>query len=161
MTKEQFIEGYCRRSEITREAFDRDFVALPCNCEQDGCNGWAAVDNDQDAIKHHMEFDAPFQARLEWERERAGSAALVKEGVQPIPDHIKFQVKVDSMPYISGVALRESLSSLESLTPEAYRLAYRQGTGKFVLQGAFRRTQQWGNRFTFVEWRDLPTEMLP
>lgn len=160
MTKDEFIEGYCRRSEITREAFDRDFVALPCNCEQDGCNGWAAIDNDEDSIKHHMEFSAPLQARLEWERERAMASALVKEGGQPIPLPSSFTVKVDSMPYISGELLREGNTS-ESLTPEAYRLAYRQGVGQFVLQGAFRRTQQWGNRFTFVEWRDLPTEMLP
>ena len=54
MTKEQFISGYCERSHITRESFDKYQVALPCDCEADICNGWAAVSNKPDFIKDHI-----------------------------------------------------------------------------------------------------------
>jgi len=40
MTKEEFITEYCRRSDITREYFDKHGEAVPCDCVYINCNGW-------------------------------------------------------------------------------------------------------------------------
>jgi hypothetical protein len=42
MTKEEFIEGHCQRSNITREQYDEHLVAIPCDCGEDLCEGWAS-----------------------------------------------------------------------------------------------------------------------
>jgi hypothetical protein len=42
MTKEEFIQGYCERSKITKEFFDIHLVAMPCDCEEENCKGWKA-----------------------------------------------------------------------------------------------------------------------
>ena len=56
MTKEEFILNYCRRSDLSAQVFARTLVALPCTCEQEGCNGWAAVAADAQSIAVHQEL---------------------------------------------------------------------------------------------------------
>jgi len=56
MTKEEFIEYYCRNSKITREYYDRYYVALPCNCGEYMCQGWASIRNNPDIIEDHKRF---------------------------------------------------------------------------------------------------------
>lgn len=55
-SRESFIEDYCKRSEVTREWLDVNFVALPCNCGESNCNGWAMVGNNPESIKMHNEL---------------------------------------------------------------------------------------------------------
>jgi hypothetical protein len=50
MTREQFIEGYVARSGIaehrTADGYSmcgRETFALPCQCDEEGCEGWAMV----------------------------------------------------------------------------------------------------------------------
>ncbi len=61
ITKEEFKKGYCDRSKITLEKYDKHFVALPCGCDCDGCEGWATISNDPQSIKGHMRFNAPVE----------------------------------------------------------------------------------------------------
>lgn len=56
LTRDEFIAAYCERSNITREVYDRQFVALPCGCEEEGCNGWATVSNDSPMTATHQEL---------------------------------------------------------------------------------------------------------
>ena len=44
MTKEEFEEGYARRSGVTVEwLHSKGQVAIPCDCGIDGCQGWQMV----------------------------------------------------------------------------------------------------------------------
>lgn len=43
MTREQFIAGYCERSNITWEKLSDWRDAVPCRCEEKECEGWAMV----------------------------------------------------------------------------------------------------------------------
>lgn len=40
MTKDEFIDGYCTRSGITREFFLLHGDAVPCDCGEGTCAGW-------------------------------------------------------------------------------------------------------------------------
>ncbi len=40
MTRDEFIDGYCKKSGITREFFFENGDAVPCDCGEDGCAGW-------------------------------------------------------------------------------------------------------------------------
>lgn len=53
MTKETFEQGYCERSDISIEFYNDHFVTLPCNCEEEGCDGWACISNNPLSIKAH------------------------------------------------------------------------------------------------------------
>jgi hypothetical protein len=53
MTKEEFENGYCERSEITKEFYNEHFVTLPCDCDYKGCEGWACINNDPLSIEAH------------------------------------------------------------------------------------------------------------
>jgi hypothetical protein len=57
MTKDEFIDYYCRNSQWVREQFEKHRVALPCYCGDDSCQGWASVTNDPDLIEEHMRHD--------------------------------------------------------------------------------------------------------
>ena len=46
MTKEEFIEGYCNPSKVTWEWLSQYLDAVPCDCGEDGCNGWRMVNKD-------------------------------------------------------------------------------------------------------------------
>lgn len=58
MTKEEFEQGYIERSKITREFYDKHMITLPCNCGAENCKGFAAVGNNEQTIKMHMELYA-------------------------------------------------------------------------------------------------------
>jgi hypothetical protein len=57
MTKQQFIKNYCERSGITEQEFLETQVALPCNCDYEDCEKWAAVSNNKLSIKAHNELN--------------------------------------------------------------------------------------------------------
>jgi len=59
MTKDDFIDSYCKRSNISRELFHRFKVALPCQCGDEACLGWAAISHDYGAITSHIKFYGP------------------------------------------------------------------------------------------------------
>ena len=63
MTKEEFEQGYCDRSNITREQYKEWFTTLQCACDYELCKGWAAVPNEPDIIKAHLELYAPKEAK--------------------------------------------------------------------------------------------------
>jgi hypothetical protein len=56
MEKEEFKRWYCNRSGITEAFFNEHFVVLPCQCNFDGCEGWAAVSNTPLSIKIHNDL---------------------------------------------------------------------------------------------------------
>lgn len=56
MTKEEFEERYCKRSDITLEFYHENFVTLPCDCGISGCKGWACVSNSPLSIKAHNDL---------------------------------------------------------------------------------------------------------
>lgn len=56
LTKEEFEENYARDSGITIEEYRETQVTLPCNCSYEGCKGWAAVSNNERAIKAHKDL---------------------------------------------------------------------------------------------------------
>lgn len=58
MSKEEFEIGYCEGSEITIEEYHNEYnqITLPCNCGEEGCQGWAAVTNIPLAVKAHVEL---------------------------------------------------------------------------------------------------------
>ena len=59
MTKEEFIAGYCERSQITWEELQPFQVALPCSCGDESCCGWAMVSNNPLSVQSHMQLYAP------------------------------------------------------------------------------------------------------
>jgi len=67
MTRDQFIEGYLTRSGLpmsakTKDGFrigDREYVALPCACGDEMCDGWAKVANDPEDIALHNRLHHP------------------------------------------------------------------------------------------------------
>jgi hypothetical protein len=56
MTKEDFEINYCNKSNITIETYNEYFVTLPCECNREGCQGWACVSNSPLLIKAHNEL---------------------------------------------------------------------------------------------------------
>lgn len=58
MTSDEFERSYCERSGITLEEYHNEFnlITLPCNCDHETCDGWAAVDNNQLSIKVHKDL---------------------------------------------------------------------------------------------------------
>lgn len=64
MTKDEFMKLYNqnRNSNGRRPPKDYfgtgDLVALPCNCGESCCHGWAAVDNNPEAITSHEKDNA-------------------------------------------------------------------------------------------------------
>lgn len=56
MTKEEFEEGYCKRSGISLDEYNKYEITLPCSCEDEDCEGWAAVSNNSLLIEAHKKF---------------------------------------------------------------------------------------------------------
>lgn len=54
MDRETFIAGYCERSKITRETYDAHRIALPCDCGDPDCHGWASVSRDANTVLDHL-----------------------------------------------------------------------------------------------------------
>jgi len=59
VTKDAFEERYCKESRISQEYYHSFRITLPCNCDYDGCEGWAAVGKDEDSIQAHLQFYGP------------------------------------------------------------------------------------------------------
>lgn len=58
MTREEFIAGWCRRSDMTWEEVQAEgWDAFPCHCGEDGCQGWQMYERGLMAlrIKHGLE----------------------------------------------------------------------------------------------------------
>lgn len=56
MNKDQFIAFYCSNSGKKWDDLKKHFVALPCNCGDESCHGWAMVSNDEFSIEIHNEL---------------------------------------------------------------------------------------------------------
>ena len=59
ITMEQFEDNYCQGSGITKQYYREHRVTLPCNCEYEGCQGWASIRNVWDGIQHQLIFCLP------------------------------------------------------------------------------------------------------
>jgi Papain family cysteine protease len=59
ITQQEFIDGYCKRSNVTWEKLSQTRVALPCRCDDPTCDGWAMVFNDPVSVKDHLSTNAP------------------------------------------------------------------------------------------------------
>lgn len=53
MNAEEFEKGFIERSEITQEFYSEHMVTLPCTCNGEDCEGFAAVSNNELSIKAH------------------------------------------------------------------------------------------------------------
>lgn len=72
MTKDEFIDVYLSRSELTlyrtSDGFEIDglrSVALPCACGEDSCEGWAMIPDNSWNIRNHLFFRGPDEGRPE------------------------------------------------------------------------------------------------
>lgn len=54
MTRDEFEEYYCTNSQISRPFYHSNFLTLPCNCGEEGCQGWAAVSNNSLSVKKEI-----------------------------------------------------------------------------------------------------------
>lgn len=64
MTQDEFEKAYAARSGMSMDAFRRTWIGLPCKCGKLGCEGWAAVPRDPEAIAGHLAFYAPGTNRM-------------------------------------------------------------------------------------------------
>lgn len=51
MTAEEFEEGYCKRSGITRGYYSKYYITMTCNCDYKGCEGYAKILNTPESIE--------------------------------------------------------------------------------------------------------------
>lgn len=62
MTKEEFIDYYTKNANLQRYRTEDGYsvpgriprIALPCNCEYEGCMGWVMIPNEPDRIDDHL-----------------------------------------------------------------------------------------------------------
>ena len=59
MNKRGFERFYCGNSGITLKQYREYKVTLPCACDYEGCQGWAAIIKDPYIISDHRKFYAP------------------------------------------------------------------------------------------------------
>lgn len=44
MTRDEFIDGWCKRSKMDEADLDAlDLIAFPCRCGENGCKGWQMI----------------------------------------------------------------------------------------------------------------------
>jgi hypothetical protein len=53
ITKAEFIAAYCAASGVSWDDLKEKRVALPCNCDDESCSGWAMVPNDPISTESH------------------------------------------------------------------------------------------------------------
>lgn len=71
MTRDEFIDGYLARSDFTQYRTPDGYaidghggaVALPCECGEEGCDGWAMISNNPWSIRSHLFFYGPDEGR--------------------------------------------------------------------------------------------------
>jgi hypothetical protein len=67
MTRDEFIDAYMANRKLPREwrtgagytepdGWKR--VAMECHCDSESCNGWAMIDDNERALKDHLELEA-------------------------------------------------------------------------------------------------------
>lgn len=59
MNREQFIAEYNAKTNAPsgHDAFsDGRLIALPCDCQEKLCSGWAAIRTDPDNIRHQLDL---------------------------------------------------------------------------------------------------------
>lgn len=56
MNKNDFINNYCNKSNISSDKLNETQVVLPCKCGDESCEGWAVVSNNPLSIKAHNEL---------------------------------------------------------------------------------------------------------
>ncbi len=56
MTKHEFEQSYIKKSDLTLDDYNLNFVTLECNCGAKQCRGWAAVSNNPRSIKSHTDL---------------------------------------------------------------------------------------------------------
>ena len=55
MTKEEFEEGYARRSDTTVESLNSHGLwAYPCECDENGCPGWQMTTKESVEIRRQL-----------------------------------------------------------------------------------------------------------
>lgn len=84
LSEEEFIAAYAARSETTAESLKKHFVALPCACGADICEGWAMVPNKPEHIQMHNMRYSPKVAPETW-KELPSTA-----GAPPLDDDLRF-----------------------------------------------------------------------
>lgn len=66
MTRTEFIEAYAKASKVDGHPYallgfldihGHTRVALPCDCCQESCPGWAMISAEH--VDHHLQFNAP------------------------------------------------------------------------------------------------------
>lgn len=57
ISREQFIEEYCVESGISWDELSQWRVAVPCDCGEDVCKGWAMVP--RPAVEDHVGDPSP------------------------------------------------------------------------------------------------------
>jgi hypothetical protein len=84
MTRTEFVRAYARRSGASEQwavlglieyEGGRVRIALPCACDEEGCEGWAMLS--AEGVDHHLQFDAPASLRDAY---RAALAEAVPAG---------------------------------------------------------------------------------
>lgn len=56
MLKEEFVSGYCERSNISKEFFNEYMVAMECDCGDEDCPKFAAISKNHISIQSHKEL---------------------------------------------------------------------------------------------------------
>ena len=55
-SRSDFIEGYAANSGMSIGSILDKAVALPCDCGQEGCEGWAMVALNKSAVQAHLDL---------------------------------------------------------------------------------------------------------
>jgi hypothetical protein len=66
MTREEWEAGYIKRSDITKEVYDKFSVTLPCDCGNKDCKGWASLP--LTSVEWHFDFYVHAERRKEFEK---------------------------------------------------------------------------------------------
>ena len=67
MTRDEFIQHYIAGSGMSREEFDQDLIAEPCECGEPDCKGWQAD------TKAHKDFIARLGANRPEKKGKEGA----------------------------------------------------------------------------------------
>lgn len=55
ITQSEFIEKYCSASKVTEQSLnERGRFAMPCDCEQASCEGWAMIS--REGLQAHLDL---------------------------------------------------------------------------------------------------------
>jgi len=85
MIREEFISGYCERSDMPPVRVEGERVywtdedywcALPCSCEKEGCDGWAMIP--PSGRGWHLYSSGPEEGRPSYEEAIAADMAWME-----------------------------------------------------------------------------------